>query len=256
MTDFPVSLTSPNQRCVGCQQSEPLGFDFAFAYQPIVDLRDHSIFAHEALVRGVQGEGALSVLAQVNETNRYRFDQRCRTKAIAGAAALGMQTHLSINFMPNAVYRPELCIRSTLEAARTHNFPLDRLIFETIETEQVDNNSHLTNILREYREFGFKTAIDDFGAGYSGLNLLADFQPDLIKLDMQLIRNIEQDSVRQILVEAALQMCRKLNIRVIAEGIESLGELHALRDMGVELFQGYLLAKPGFESLPEVHYPA
>ena len=72
---------------------------------------------------------------------------------------------------------------------------------------------------------------------------------------MQLTRNIDQDSVRQILVEATLQMCRKLQIRVIAEGIETLGELHALRDMGVELFQGYLLAKPGFESLPEVHFP-
>ena len=99
------------------------------------------------------------------------------------------------------------------------------------------------------------TAIDDFGAGYAGLNLLADFQPDLIKLDMQLIRDIDQDSVRQILVEAALQMCRKLNILVIAEGIESLGELQALRDMGVELFQGYLLAKPEFEALPAVHLP-
>lgn len=128
MTEFPTSLTSPDQRCVGCQQSEPLGFDFAFAYQPIVDLRDHSIFAHEALVRGTHGEGALSVLEQINDSNRYRFDQRCRTLAIAGAAALGMQTRLSINFMPNAVYRPELCIRSTLEAARAHNFPLNQQI--------------------------------------------------------------------------------------------------------------------------------
>ena len=99
MTDFPLSLTSPNQRCVGCQQSEPLGFDFAFAYQPIVDLRDHTIFANEALVRGPQGEGALSVLAQVNETNRYRFDQRCRTKAIAGAAALDAALALTVPFV-------------------------------------------------------------------------------------------------------------------------------------------------------------
>ncbi|MCF5547323.1 EAL domain-containing protein, partial [Pseudomonas salomonii] len=201
MTDFPTSLTSPNQRCVGCQQSEALGFDFSFAYQPIVDIRDRSIFAHEALVRGTHGEGALSVLDQVNDSNRYRFDQRCRTQAIAGAAALGMQSYLSINFMPNAVYRPELCIRSTLEAARAHNFPLDRLIFETLENEHVDNYRHLTNILREYREFGFKTAIDDFGAGYSGLNLLADFQPDLIKLDMALIRDVDQDRVRQVIVQ-------------------------------------------------------
>jgi EAL domain-containing protein (putative c-di-GMP-specific phosphodiesterase class I) len=252
VTDFPTSLTSPDQRCTGCQQSEPLGFDFAFAYQPIVDLRDKSIFAHEALVRGTHGEGALSVLDKVNESNRYRFDQRCRTQAIAGAAALGMQTHLSINFMPNAVYRPELCIRSTLEAARAHNFPLDRLIFETLESEHVDNNRHLTNILREYREFGFKTAIDDFGAGYSGLNLLADFQPDLIKLDMALIRDVDQDRVRQVIVQGIVTICEQLGVTVIAEGIESAGERDFLSDCGIFLMQGYWFAKPAFNALVEV----
>ncbi|MDQ3204831.1 MAG: EAL domain-containing protein, partial [Pseudomonadota bacterium] len=165
MTVFPSSLTSPKAGCQGCQQSEPLGFDFAFAYQPIVDLRDRSIFANEALVRGLAGEGAFTVLDQVTEDNRYRFDQLCRIRAIEGAAKLNMQTHLSINFMPNAVYRPELCIRSTLEAAEKYNFPIERLVFETLESQHVDNYRHLTNILREYRDFGFKTAIDDFGAG-------------------------------------------------------------------------------------------
>lgn len=252
MTDFPVSLTSPDGRCVGCQQSEPLGFDFAFAYQPIVDLRDRSIFANEALVRGVGGEGAISVLQQVSNRNRYRFDQRCRTQAIAGAVALGMQTHLSINFMPNAVYRPELCIRSTLEAARKHNFPLDRLIFETLESEHVDNHRHLTNILREYREFGFKTAIDDFGAGYSGLNLLADFQPDLIKLDMALIRDVDQDRVRQVIVRGIVTICEQLGVTVIAEGIESAGERDFLSDCGIFLMQGYWFAKPAFKALADV----
>jgi len=163
---------------------------------------------------------------------------------------------VSINFMPNAVYKAETCIRATLEAAKRFSFPLNRIIFEVTEQEQVLDIGHLTSILRAYRKQGFMTAIDDFGAGYAGLNLLADFQPDMIKLDMQLIRNIDQDSVRQVLVEAALQMCRKLNIRVIAEGIESLGELRTLQAMGVELFQGYLLAKPGFQTLPEVHLPS
>ena len=252
MTDFPTSLTSPETRCEGCQQSQPLDFDFAFAYQPIVDLRDRSIFAHEALVRGVHGEGALTVLNQVNDSNRYRFDQRCRTQAIAGAAQLGMQSHLSINFMPNAVYRPELCIRSTLEAARQHNFPLDRLIFETLESEHVDNYRHLTNILREYREFGFKTAIDDFGSGYSGLNLLADFQPDLIKLDMALIRDVDRDRVRQAIVRGIVTICAELGITVIAEGIESAGERDFLADCGIFLMQGYWFAKPAFKALAEV----
>ena len=163
-----------------------------------------------------------------------------------------MQTHLSINFMPNAVYRPELCIRSTLEAARAHNFPLDRLIFETLESEHVDNYRHLTNILREYREFGFKTAIDDFGAGYSGLNLLADFQPDLIKLDMALIRDVDQDRVRQVIVRGIVTICEQLGVTVIAEGIESAGERDFLSDCGIFLMQGFWFAKPAFKALAEV----
>ena len=250
VTDFPTSLTSPGG-CQGCMTSPELDFDFAFAYQPIVDLRDHSIFAHEALVRGVNGEGALSVLNRVNDQNRYRFDQLCRTRAIATAAHLGMTEYLSINFLPNAVYRPELCIRSTLQAAREHNFPLDRLIFETVESEMLDT-SHLAHILREYRQFGFKTAIDDFGAGHSGLTLLADFQPDLIKLDMALIRDIHRDRVRQSIVRGVVTMCTELGVTVIAEGIEHAEERDFLADCGIFLMQGYWFARPSFKALAQI----
>ena len=107
-------------------------------------------------------------------------------------------------------------------------------------------------ILYAYRKQGFKTAIDDFGSGYAGLNLLADFQPDLLKLDMELIRGIDQDSVRQVLVDGTVQMCRRLGVEVIAEGVETREELAALKGMGIQLFQGYLLARPGFEALPDV----
>jgi EAL domain-containing protein (putative c-di-GMP-specific phosphodiesterase class I) len=249
VTDFPTSLTSETQRCKGCIEAPELDFDFDFAFQPIVDLRDQSVFAHEALVRGVNGEGAGSVLERVTDQNRYRFDQLCRTQAIASAAQLGMSEHLSINFLPNAVYRPELCIRSTLEAARAHNFPLNRLIFETVESEHLDNNRHLTNILREYRDFGFKTAIDDFGAGYSGLTLLADFQPDLLKIDMALIRDIHRDRVRQAIVRSVVTMCLELGVTVIAEGIENADERDFLADCGIYLMQGYWFAKPAFKAL-------
>ncbi|WAC42970.1 EAL domain-containing protein [Pseudomonas sp. SL4(2022)] len=242
--------------CTACREGQALGFPISMAFQPIINLGTGTIFAHEALVRGKAGESAGSLLSKLNKDNLYVFDQACRITALEWAARLQVPAMVSINFMPNAVYKAETCIRATLEAAKRFNFPLQRIIFEVTEQEQVLDIDHLTGILRAYRKQGFMTAIDDFGAGYAGLNLLADFQPDLIKLDMQLIRNIEQDSVRQILVEAALQMCRKLNIRVIAEGIESLGELHALRDMGVELFQGYLLAKPAFETLPAFHLPS
>jgi EAL domain-containing protein (putative c-di-GMP-specific phosphodiesterase class I) len=249
MTDFPTSLTGG---CKGCKESPALDFDFDFAYQPIVDTRDRSIFAYEALVRGVGGEGAQSVLSRVDDGNRYRFDQLCRTRAISTAAQLGMVEHLSINFLPNAVYRPELCIRSTLEAARLNGFPLERLIFETVESEHMDNNRHLTNILREYREFGFKTAIDDFGAGYSGLTLLADFQPDLIKLDMALVRDVHRDRVRQAIVRGVVTMCTELGVTVVAEGIEHAGERDFLADCGIYLMQGYWFAKPAFKALAQV----
>ena len=241
--------------CSACREGKRLDFPISMAFQPIVDLQQRRVFAHEALVRGSAGESAGSLLARVDSDNRYAFDQSCRIKAVEWAARLQLPAMLSINFMPNAVYRAETCIRATLEAARRNNFPLERIIFEVTEQEQVLDIPHLTDILRAYREQGFKTAIDDFGAGYAGLNLLADFQPDMIKLDMALIRGVDGDRVRQVLVETTLEMCRRLGIRVIAEGIETREELECLKQMGVQLFQGYLLAKPGFESLPEVIYP-
>lgn len=153
------------------------------------------------------------MLSQIDSDNLYPFGQACRITALEWATKLQVAAMLSINFMPNAVYKPESCLRATLEAAKRFNFPLERIIFEATEQEQVLDIDHLTGILRAYHKQGFMAAIDDVDAGYAGLNLPADFQPDLNKLDMQLIRNIDQDNVRQILVEATLQMCRKLNIR-------------------------------------------
>lgn len=99
---------------------------------------------------------------------------------------------------------------------------------------------------------GFKTAIDDFGAGHSGLNLLAEFQPDCIKLDMALTRNIDKDRVRRAIVRGIMGTCRELKMEVIAEGVETQGECLALQDEGITIFQGYLFAKPGFEHLPQI----
>ena len=237
-----------HRSCGVCRNQDALNIDFSYAYQPIVDIETGIVFAHEALVRGPKGEGALSVLEQVNEDNRYRFDQACRVKAIETAARLDMHSKLSINFMPNAIYRPELCIRTTLEAAKAHHFPVERIIFETIEGERVNDGKWLAEILREYQRIGFLTAIDDFGAGFAGLNLLADFQPDIIKLDMDLIRNVDQRPARQAIVRGVVRIAEELGITIIAEGIETVGEFDCLKEMGVRLIQGYLLSKPLFEA--------
>ncbi len=247
-----VPLSGTATDCDACGRGERVGFDFDYAFQPIVDLRDASIFAHEALVRGPAGEGAWSVLSQVNEQNRYRFDQACRVKAIKGAAALGMQVPVSINFLPNAIYRPELCIRTTLAAAQTYQLPLNRIIFEVTEGERIEDGPWFADILKEYKRCGFMTAIDDFGAGYAGLKLLADFQPDLIKLDMDLIRHVDADVSRRRIVRHLVRMCREMSIEVVAEGIETVAERDALRDEGIYLMQGYLFARPAFRALAPV----
>ncbi|MDJ0716846.1 MAG: EAL domain-containing protein [Prochloraceae cyanobacterium] len=239
--------------CAGCSVNQDLKFDFTMAFQPIVNLGTQQIFAYEALVRGINNESAYQILAQVNEKNRYRFDQLCRRKAIELAAQLNLQTYLSINFLPNAVYRPELCIQSTLLAAQRLGFSTNQIIFEVTEGEKIDDRVHLKNILQEYQRLGFQTAIDDFGAGYAGLNLLAEFQPNLIKIDMQLIRDVQRNHVKQAIVQAIVHICRQLDLEVVAEGVETIQELNALKQMGITLFQGYYFAKPAFENLPTIN---
>lgn len=249
--DFVPLMGTPSD-CEDCGKAERVGFQFDYAYQPIVDMRSKTIFAHEALVRGPNGEGAASVLSQVNLKNVYRFDQACRVKAIKGASQLGIQEFLSINFLPNAIYKPEVCIRTTLEAARAHNFPLDRIIFEVTEGERVEDGPWFAEVLREYKRCGFKTAIDDFGAGYAGMKLLADFQPDLIKIDMDLVRHIDSNRARQAIVRSLVSLCNDMEIQVIAEGIETPAERDYLLDAGIHLLQGFLFAKPAFKAIAQL----
>ena len=111
-----------------------------------------------------------------------------------------------------------------------------------------------TSEVNKYRSSGLLFAIDDFGSGYAGLNLLAEFQPNLIKLDMHLVHGIEHKGPRQAIVRGILRTCLDLGIDIIAEGVETADELDWLRSEGIDLFQGYFLAKPAFEQLPATIY--
>ena len=225
--------------CVGCRNDSPFELAFEFAYQPIVDFSSRTIFGHETLVRWINGESAASILAQVNDSNRYRFYQLCRVKALQVAARLGMLEFLSINFLPNAVYKPDVCIRTTFEAAREYNFPIEKIIFEVTEGERVQDRPHLVTIFQQYRNFDFRTAIDDFGAGYASLNLLSEYQPDILKIDMGLIRNIDTDKARQAIVKGIALIGQELDIQLLAEGIETRAERDFLFSIGIDLMQGY-----------------
>lgn len=236
--------------CKGCRDGAGFDLPFSMAFQPIFDLASGAVFAREALVRGVNGEGAHTILSQVDDSNRYAFDQQCRVKAIEMAAAkrsIDDGAGLSINFMPYAVYEPRACIRLTLDAAQRTGFPLNQIIFEFTEAERLDAG-HVLHILRTYREIGFKTAIDDFGAGYAGLSLLARFQPDIVKIDMGLIRGIDTDRVKRIILRNTLAMLADLGIAPLCEGVETHDELAVVQDLGVRLVQGYVLARPSFDA--------
>lgn len=242
-----VRLPRQPSGCEGCAGAE-VEFDLRMALQPIVDVTTRSLFAQEALVRGPNREPAADILAQVNDSNRYRFDQACRVTAVQLAARLGVTCSLSINFMPNAVYEPERCLRSTAEAAAAAAFPLERIIFEFSEAERVIDVGFVRMIFEHYRARGLRTAIDDFGAGHSGLNLLAELQPDFVKIDRGLCHQIDRTPARRAIVRGIVQICRELEIRLIAEGVETRDEARCLQDLGLELFQGYYFARPAFEA--------
>ncbi len=244
--------------CQGCRSGQA-DFAIAMAFQPIVDGGTGLPYAFEALVRGSEDQGAAEVLAGVTPENRYAFDQQCRVAAIEGAVAAGIletDAKLSINFLPNAVYSPVACIQLTLKTARAVGFPTDRLIFEFTENEEMADAAHIANIVDSYRKMGFATALDDFGAGYAGLGLLAKFQPDLIKLDIELVRAIDTSLPRRLIVESVARLCAKLGITLIAEGVETVAEYDALRALGVRYLQGYLLARPAFRALPPIDMPS
>lgn len=244
-------------KCRGCRDGEELPFAFTMAFHTIMDLDAARPWGYEALVRGVNGEGASSVLGRLDEDNLYRFDQAARVKAIELAGRLfprGGPEKLSINFMPNAVYEPTACIRASLGAAARVGFDPRRLMFEFTENERIADTAHVKNIIQAYRRMGFTTALDDFGAGYAGLSLLAEFQPDLIKLDMQLLRGIESSPPKQAIVAALAWLCRELGIAVVAEGIETEAELKVIRAAGITLAQGFFFAKPAVERLPEARF--
>ncbi len=230
--------------------------EFSYAFQPIVDVVSREVYSYEALIRGRTNEPAFRVLERVPPHAKYQFDEDSRAAALALAVRLGLNCHLNLNFLPQGLYATDTSVASTLTAAARHALPIDRVILEVTEGEFVADYAHLGQRLNEFRSMGLKLAIDDFGAGYSGLNMLADFQPDQIKIDMNLVRGIESSGPRQAIVRAVVQVCGDLGIDVIAEGVETLAEYDCFVEHGVRLFQGYLFARPGFESLPRAHFPA
>ena len=235
----------------------PTEYNFAasFAFQPIVDVESQKVFAYEALVRGRSNEPAASVFAALQSSELHAFDRAARVQAIKLAAALGLDTGLSLNFLPQALETMPDAISSTIDAARAAGLSERKIFLEVTEGELIRDPAGFSVTINQYRASGIHLAIDDFGAGQSGLNLLADFQPDVIKIDMHLVRSIDSKGPRQAIVRAVIQACDDLGIEVIAEGIETAPEYQWFKRAGIRLFQGYLFGRPAFECLSVPMFP-
>lgn len=218
-------------------------------FQPIVDFCAKEMFACECLSRGEKSDGTLISPGELFGSAKkagllFSLDKACRMSAIHTAGELGYGGRLFINFLPTAIYNPEHCLRTTAELIAEFGMEPSRIVFEVVESEGVEDLSHLGTILDFYRSRGFLTALDDVGSGYSSLNRLVCLRPDFVKLDMGLVRDIHRDRMKQDVFEAVQLLCRKSGITMLAEGIEQEEEAAFFHGAGVRLMQGYYFAPP------------
>lgn len=227
----------------------------SFAYQPIIDANMLSVVSFEAMVRGLNNESAEHVLSQLSANHLSRFDSDCRVIAIGMASRLGLKCNLSLDFLALNVDDARFAIRETLEAATHNKLDASRIILEIDQDKLEDDSSRFACLIEEYRRVGLQVAIDYFGSGRAGLNLLEPYRPDMIALDQNLVRGIDTNGPRQAIVRGIVQTCEDLGIDLIAKHIATLDEYLWFREEGVYLFQGDLFARPGFEQLPQATYP-
>lgn len=229
---------------------------FSHAFQPIVDIASARTIAYEVLVRGPNGEPPYFVFDQLDPEQLIAFDQFSREKAIGTAAHLGVECALNLNFTPEAIVSENgHYIQTTLDKAAGQGFAQRQIVIEITESEIIRDTALFQSILNDFRRKNTPIAIDDFGSGYAGLNALAEIMPDMIKLDMELIRGIDGNGPRQSIVRAICGVCFDLGIDILAEGVETEAEFTFLRHQGITLYQGFLFAKPGFEILPKIFIP-
>jgi blue light- and temperature-responsive anti-repressor len=228
---------------------------FTFAFQPIVDIASGDAIAYEALIRGTAGEPAEVVLSRYPGEHLLQLDHDARLAAIQLAASLHLQVGLSLNFSPAVLDQIPDSLGSTIAIARASGMRPEQLILEVTEGSAIGNPAAFAELVNAYRSEGIRLAIDDFGAGYAGLNLLAEFQPDIVKIDMGLVRDINSKGPRQAIVRAVVQACTDLGLEVLAEGVESREELNWLAQRGIQLFQGFLFGRPAFQQIPQPSMP-
>lgn len=220
-------------------------------FQPIVHTADPGrTFAHECLVRVRRPDGSIELPDTIFRIARagdllFHLDRICRLTAIRFAETHKIPHRIFINFNPSTIYDPEYCLQTTVAAIKKTGIPHERIVFEVVESDDVKDADHLIRILDFYRRHGFHVAMDDLGAGYSSLNLLSKLRPDFIKLDMELVRCVDQDAYKAIIASNLIRLAQELGVGIIAEGVERPEEWRWLKKQGADYAQGFLFANPG-----------
>jgi EAL domain-containing protein (putative c-di-GMP-specific phosphodiesterase class I) len=213
------------------------------AFQPIVDTSLRRVFAYEALMRN--SEDALSLPgAMLSAAERLDCVQDIgrRTRALSAEAFAHApaDTALFVNLHTQDLLDPALYdVRAPLTRIAS------RVVLEITERASLDSVKDLPARLAQLRHHGFRIAIDDLGAGYAGLSSCVALEPDFVKLDMFLVRNVHECSARQRLIQTIMAICTGMGMRIIAEGVEIAAEYRQLQAFECRLMQGYLFAKPG-----------
>lgn len=217
-------------------------------FQPIVNMREKSIVGYEALTRGPEGtplQSPLSLFDVAAESELvFELDRLCRRRALTFSGGLPSAVKVFINLMPSSMYDPDFQGNGFLRELDELGLRPQQIVFELTEKYAIENYSLFGEAMRNLTRLGFSIAVDDIGAGHSGLEKIANLQPDYLKFDIDLTRKIDESYVRREMVRALKTLADKMGSVVIAEGIERPAERDILLDLGITIGQGYLLGRP------------
>jgi len=215
----------------------------SMAYQPIVRWSRKRVFAYEALVRPQEPAlpNPMALLAAAERLGRLQeLGQVLRTRVADTIAAAPEVPWVFVN-----LHARDLLDESLYDAKAALSRIARRVFLEITERASLEDVTDLSERVRKLRRLGFRIAVDDLGAGYSGLNSFAQLEPDMVKLDMSLVRGVHRDSTKRRLVKSMTDLCNEMGILVVCEGVETREERDVLVEQGCDLLQGYLFAKPG-----------
>ncbi|MBK0004267.1 diguanylate phosphodiesterase [Erwinia sp. S38] len=227
-----------------------------FALQPIIDALTGKISSYEALIRSPSGGSPFKMFQSIPADRLYLFD--IETKFYAFKLAKQLLKHnekLSVNLLPGVLYSIPGAVNILIQQISDAGLRPEQIIVEVTETEAITDQDVFHQALKELRVAGIGLAIDDFGAGFSGLALLTKFQPDKIKIDRALIEDIHLSGVKQAIVRSIAQCCDELGITLVAEGVELMEEWYWLESTGIHLFQGFLFSRPSLNDTGIIRWP-